>query len=553
MYSLRPTLLVISFMLALVTPLLAQRLHRYPVVGVSSQGVTYRIWYELGGRTTVRLATDSTFSGTSRTASSSVASNSVLQGTFNELSPSTRYYYRVEDSTGAAISPVFSFKTFPEEGKDAPTTILFGSCQQSHVGDSGKTFDVAATLGGDLFIQLGDWGYHDHLLPGYPTAPGSITQSYELRLDTNYSFARKILSQMGLAYVWDDHDFVSNNSDGAIDPALKQELLAAYDRHIPHYQLPNQSHGIWQSFTVGNVEFFMIDARSQRSPVDSAFKNGPFNPPPGHSMLAGFPVSGVDQRTWLLDAIRSSKARWKVLVSQVFFNPATSSLIDLAQLAGRRDLAIEFADKWIGYPADLDSLRNLLRQGYGRNFLVISGDAHSNLYDNGSHSIVPEFMVGNLDKENSNLYNLFRSYGIDVWTAGQTDSASTIGRIRVETTPRHRLIVESFNERGTKVLSYEMVDSSSSSSPGESASAWSVRGATIDGGMLTIAMENQPIGAGTLELYNMTGVYVHRSSTMLDGNHELRLRLASPLASGTYVGRIEVRGEVRSFRVDVMK
>lgn len=553
MRSLRFTLLLSFFMLALAAPLFAQRLHRYPVVSVTSTSVTYRIWYELGGRSTVRFATDSTFAGASRTVSSDVSPNGVLQGTVSELTPSTRYYYRVENSDGAAISPVFSFKTFPEEGRDADATILFGSCQQSHVGDAGKTFDVAATLGGDLFVQLGDWGYPDHLIAGYPTAPGTIEQSYELRLDTNYPFARKILSQMGVAYIWDDHDWAENNGHGAIDPTLKQQLLAAYTRHIPHYPLQNPQHGIWQSFMIGNVEFFMIDDRSQRSPIDSAFTGASFNPPPGHSMLAGLPVTGIDQRTWLLNAIRSSKARWKVLVSQVFFNPATSPLINLALIAGRRDLAIEFADKWIGYPADIDSLRRLFQQGYGRNFLIISGDAHSNVYDNGSHSLVPEFMVGNLDKENSNLYTLLKSYGFDIWTAGQSDSASTIGRIRIETTPRHRLIVESFNEKGERVLSYEMVDSSSSSTPRESGSAWSVRHATIDGNILTIAMENPPIGIGTLELFNIAGASVHRSSAMLDSNRELRLVLRSSLPSGTYVGRIDVRGDVRSFRVEVMK
>lgn len=166
MRSLLRTLILLSGALALASSLRAQTLHRYPVISASSHGIAFRIWFEQGGQTTLRLALDSTFTGSTRNVSSNVFANSVLQGTLNDLTPSTRYYYRVEGGSGAPISPVFSFKTFPEEGKDAPATILFGSCQQSHAGDSGKTFDVAATLGGDLFVQLGDWGYHDQLIPG---------------------------------------------------------------------------------------------------------------------------------------------------------------------------------------------------------------------------------------------------------------------------------------------------------------------------------------------------------------------------------------------------
>jgi PhoD-like phosphatase len=547
MLPLYRTALLALFVLGACIPLAAQRLHRYPVVGASSQSAAFRIWFETGGASVLRVSTDSTFAQSQHTVPATAAANDVLRLAVDNLLPATRYYYRVEDGSGMPISPVFSFKTFPEERKDAPATILFGSCQQSRESDLGKTFDMAARLDGDLFIQLGDWAYPDRLISGYPTAPGSIEESYALRLDTTYAFAKQILSRMGVAYVWDDHDFVGNNSDGDIAPSLKSEMLAAYDKYIPHYPLPNGSNGIWQSFVVGNAEFFMIDSRAQRNPVDSAFRNGPFAPPAGHSMLAGFPITGTDQRTWLLDAIRNSKARWKVLVSPVFFNPSIGPLINLALLAGRPDVGREFADKWIGYPADVDSLKRLLQQGYDRNFLIICGDAHSNVYDNGSHSLVPEFMVGNLDKENSNFYGLLKDYGFDVWTAGQPDMRMTVGRITIETSPRHRMIVESFDEEGNVVLRYEMVDSASASAPDVRGSAWKVTGASIDdSGMLRLGMRNAPRGTGTMVLYNLAGKKVLEDTIAL--KEEVTIPVA--LARGVYLGRVRIGDEMREFRVE---
>jgi phosphodiesterase/alkaline phosphatase D-like protein len=552
----RGVLLIALLLMAASSNLAAQYLFRNPVVGgITDNGAIMTVWTDVVMTFSIEYGTDPALAGTPRIAtdSTTVANERTVQVALSGLLPNTRYYYRIRNDAGIAISQIFSFKTFPSSGVDAPFTLLFGSCQQSHPADSGKTFDAAANLGGDLFIQLGDWGYHQDLIPGYPTAPGTITASYAIRFDTSYSFAKHILSQMGVAYVWDDNDWVGNNSDGAIDPALKARLLQAYRRYIPSYPLPNPSAGIWQSFTIGNAEVFMIDDRAERSPVDSAFKDGAFNPPPGHSMLAGVPVTGTDQMTWLLNAIRSSRARWKILVSQVFFNPATGPFINLALIAGRPDLAHEFADKWIGYPADIDSMRHLFQQGYGRNFLIICGDAHTNLYDNGSHSLVPEFMVGNLDKENSNLYATLKNYGFDVWTAGQTESASTVGRIRVETTPRQKLIVESFDESGTRVLSYEMVDSASASvSDASGSSAWRLIGARVDaGGVLRVAMENAPVAEGSLVLYNLDGEPVLESSVALDGGGSVAI--PAVLASGVYVGRMRVGEMVRGFRVVVVR
>ncbi|MBS1911499.1 MAG: alkaline phosphatase D family protein [Bacteroidetes bacterium] len=548
----RPYRFHVPFLFLLLLPMLlrAQGLHRHPVAGaVTDNSATIAVWLNGGGAVRIAYGADSTGAGAqlSDPVRPAPGAHGALKVPLANLLPSTRYYYAVVDSTGTPISPRESFATFPTAGTDAPVSLLFGSCQQNRATDSGRVFTVGRSLGANVFLQLGDWGYPDARIAGYPDAPGTIEASYELRLDTNYRFAREILSRMPVAYAWDDHDYAGDNSNGS-NVALRDSLLAAYDRHIPHYPLANPAEGIWHSFRLGNVEVFMIDDRSQRVPADSAFDGNTFAPKPGHSMLAGYPVSGTDQRTWLLDALRRSTARWKIIVSQVVFNPALAPAIQLSLLAGRKDAALQFADKWIGYPEDIDSIRTLINAGYLRNTLVVSGDAHTNVYDDGTHSLIPEFMVANLDHDSSAVFQQLKSLGFNVWTGYEESGSRTIGHIIVETTPRHRLTVESFDTSGTRQLIYSMVDSSSGveESCGD-AGAWRIGTVRTQGEVVRIAMTNPPDVQARVEIYDVMGRLVaDRNETTASGG-ELQLAVGR-LPAGAYFGRIRMGHAMRTVR-----
>jgi len=538
-------------------PAMAQGLFRFPVIGgVTDTSAVISVWLDSPGEIRIEYGLDSELVDPARTPPlvADPGADDVVKTTVSGLVPAARYYYRVVDAQGSPLSRTFSFTAFPPTGRDADLTLLFGSCSRNSFSNTGRTFEVGAALGGDYFIHLGDWSYPDVLVDGYPTAPGSIRESYEVRLDTTYPLASRILTRMGIAYEWDDHDFSGNNGNGAIPDSLKRQLLAAYDRYLPHYPLENPSAGIWHSFTIGNVEVFMIDARAQRSPIDSAFRDGNFVPPPGHSLLAGFPVDGTDQLTWLLRAIRSSTARWKILASQGPFNPDLGAAIPLALLVGRADIAREVAEYWGGYPTDLDSLRSLLRGEAGRNLLIISGSVHNNLFDDGTHSIVPEFVAANLDIPNSNLYDSLRKYGFDVWTAGQSNSQSTIGRIRVETTPVQKLIVESFDEDGELMLGYEMTDKSSDVPVPPQPATLSVKDVAVldHGNSLRIEFDRALADDARLQLFDLLGEEV-LERVLPEGTRVMTVPLGGDVGSGSYVGRVSVGGVEMGFRVVVVR
>lgn len=552
--------LMIGIIAALVNvlPSSSQSLFRWPFVGnVTDRSATVLVWSSDEQRIRIEYDDDSTFTNPQQSAefTPQQSEDFVLKITLDGLLAATRYHYRVVDAVGRTVSPNQSFTTFPTLGGDSPVTLLFGSCNRATHDATGKTFDVGATLGGDYFIHLGDWSYPDVLVPGFPNADGSIRQSYATRLDTTYSITKNILSQMGIAYEWDDHDFAGNNGDGSISPTLKTELLQAYQRYQPHYSLANPQGGVWHSFRAGNVEVFMMDSRTQRSPVDSAFRDGKFAPKVGHSMLSGYTVPDTDQRTWLLNAIRNSTARWKVLASQGPFNPALAPLIPAALLVGRPDIARETAEYWVGYPADLDSLRHLFTTDAGRNLLIITGSVHNNLFDDGSHSVVPEFVAANLDIPNSFLYDTLKRYGFNVFTAGQTNGKSTIGRIRIETTPVHRLIVESFDEDGELTLQYEMADKSSGvGSTTQLNGLPTVESCTFsrDGAEVVLELSAGLPSNATVTITNIQGNEVARwqieKSTTVT-----QQRLSSSLPSGVYVGKIVGNSFAMEFKGEVIK
>lgn len=378
--------------------------------------------------------------------------------TINPLRPSTTYFVRAR--TASAVSPVHQFTTFPPARSDAPFRFTFGSCMYG-APFRGEIFPRMAQDTFLFFMQDGDWRYPDEQIgTNFQSNDSLLDRAYRAKFDTAYPLER-ILSTHAFDYVWDDHDCGKNNTDGTAPGSAKNR--AAYDARLPHYPLANDSAGIWHSFLCGNVEFIVCDLRSQRSPNAEAFDpSGAFNPRPGHSILAGFPVVGEDQRTWLLRTLRTSTARWRVIVSSVPFVPQWKDAIMLALLAHQTQGAHELADKWAGFPADIDSVERTVTENHIKNTVLISGDVHNSAMDNGTHSFFPEVVAANLDITNSGLYLAQKSVGFDLFSqGGQTDTLNTYGRITVVTAPRHQLRLEIIDQSGALVASYVMEDSSS--------------------------------------------------------------------------------------------
>ncbi len=448
--------------------------HSMAVGGVTPTSARFRVHSATADSVNIELSINTLFTpsffGTTTWAGNE--RDNVVLIDLDGLRSNQLYYYRAWIS-GVPQQPVQSFRTFPEPGTRATFTLAFGSCQQSGSllpsVSRGNVFYAVARSGASLFLQIGDWGYPDSV-DSPPVNNNFFSANYDLvqrsyltRFDRDYPMD-SVISTMPVDYVYDDHDYMNNNSSATTSsysipfrpnalgsnfaimelpnpPGARENSIRGYRENMPAYPLANESRGIYHKFTVGNAEFFMLDLRSQRSPnlesfsLNSSTGRWQYNPPPGHSMLASpsAPGTGPDQISWLLEGLKASTAKWKFLVSSVPFNQGQAAALLLGVILqdsvvnsipgippGTSAIAapLEFCDKWVGFPADVDTVLNTIRQHNIKNVIVLSGDAHTAAMDDGTNAGLPEIMAGGLDISNSRMAAGFASLGMNIWNKG---------------------------------------------------------------------------------------------------------------------------------------
>lgn len=441
------------------------------VGGVTGSSARVRVHSATSDSVNVELSTDTLTAASvfGTPAMASAQRNNTVLIDVRGLQPDQVYYYRAWIG-GVPQRGTQKFRTFPDAGTAAKFSFGFGSCQQSGSllpsTSPGKVFEAVATSGASFFLQLGDWGYPDSLDDPpvnndfFSANYSLVQQSYLAKFDPAYPM-NAVQRMMPIDYVYDDHDFMNNNSSATTSsyfganasgssvtileipnpPGARENSIRGYVENMPTYPLANESRGIYHKFTVGDAEFFMLDLRSQRSPnLESFSKNSltgkwEYNVPEGHSILASpsAPGTGPTQLTWLLDGLKRSTARWKFLVSSVPFNQAQSVAIMLGILlqdsvtknipgipSGIPALfaSLEFVDKWVGFPADSDTLLKTIRANGIRNVVVLSGDSHTAAMDDGTNAGLPEVMAGCLDIMNSRMVAGFETLGLHIWNQG---------------------------------------------------------------------------------------------------------------------------------------
>jgi alkaline phosphatase D len=447
--------------------------------GIVVGGVTEssaRFWIRLNGGdlVNIEIATDSTFTNPVHGVADSTraARNFATIISATGLQPDTRYLYRPLVG-GTTLHVDGSFRTFPPKGTPATFTFGFGSCQQSGSFlpsglPPGNVFREVIKANPRFFVQIGDWGYPDSTdnLPFDSTffaGDYSLVQaSYLAKFRSDYPMD-SLLRMTPVDYVYDDHDFMNNNSSALTSsftiankpnqfssdyvireisnpPGARENSMRGYRENMPGYPLANASRGIYHSFSYGSADFFVVDLRSERSPNLEPFTRNSINgkyqfaPLSGHSILGrdAAPGSGESQLTWLLNGLQNSKATWKFIVSSVAFNQGLSQVMTLS--IALQDItvnypelppataiigaALEIADKWIGFPADADTLLHFVAAHSIRNVIVLSGDMHTAGIDDGTNAGFPEIMAGGLDITNSQIVKYLDEFGVHIWNKG---------------------------------------------------------------------------------------------------------------------------------------
>ena len=271
-----------------------------------------------------------------RKLNTTIASDNTGIVRFDKLTPNTKYRYVAvaDESTSEG-----HLTTLDASLKNETVRMVFGygfNHDQHKVEPGASVFTNMAARKANIILFLGDFPYtkigeQDEVRSGN-RAIREVDGFTELTVSTpTYG-------------IYDDHDFGPNDCDGTHEHA--DGALAAFKEYWPNpsYGLPDDK-GIYCSFVIGDVEFFLLDGRYP------ARKNE-------KTML------GKVQFNWLCTGLKNSKSRYKVLVSGTQFGRVK-------------------ADSWAGkyYIDEREKLFSFISNNDISGVIAISGDIHrSDIY-----------------------------------------------------------------------------------------------------------------------------------------------------------------------------
>jgi hypothetical protein len=288
------------------------------------------------------------------------------------LTPETTYYYALESGLQEDPPRYGSFTTMPAPNTPKSFSFAFASCAES--GSEHEIFSEVARIqdeaeGTDhphlFFLHMGDIFYEDidednlqKFRDGYRKVWSSPSQS-------------KLWRNKPLVYMWDDHDFGANDSDGTSDST--SAARNAYQMFVPHYPLPatpaDAEAGraldipIYHGFTVGRVRFLVLDLRSESEDTQDSTN---WDDASKATML------GAAQKEWLREELEAH-ASWGMIV-----------MVSSKPWTGAEDK--EKCCKWMNYPEERVEVAEMIKATGALNVVMTAGDSHMVAYDDGSNT-----------------------------------------------------------------------------------------------------------------------------------------------------------------------
>lgn len=287
----------------------------------------------------------------SDTVVSSTALGNSVKIPLTGLQANTTYHYAIEINGVAQTAGDLKgrFTTFPVPGP-ASYRFAFASCG-SYNNASQFVYEGIVNDNPLFFIHMGDMNYQDV----NSTDPNDYRSVYTNQITIGQ--LRRVCRAMGMAYMWDDHDYAGNDSNK--NNIGRTATRQVYRERFPHYNLaaggPDQA--IYQAFTVGRVRYILTDLRSERDPIsqtDNATKS----------------MMGSVQKAWfkqqLIEA-RGSEVPFIVWNSSVPFISTSTS-----------------GDDWGRFQTERREILEFIRDEKIQNIVIISGDMHALSLDDGA-------------------------------------------------------------------------------------------------------------------------------------------------------------------------
>jgi phosphodiesterase/alkaline phosphatase D-like protein len=271
------------------------------------------------------------------------------------LRPDTEYFYLWESASG--VSPVGRTRTRMPVDSAEPLRIGFSSCQQYQAGWFTPHANAAAEQL-DLYLFLGDYIYER----GRSPIPGDVradrtdavdlaSYRYKYALARSDAALQELHRQHPALHVLDDHEVENNYSDNLPAPSPLQRAAGyrAASEWIPRVVNKRDRHRIFRRVPLNaNADLFLVDTRQYRTGSADG------RPPR---------ILGDTQMAWLLAALKSSTARWRIIVQQMPIAAAPTG-------SGAR------SDAWDGFPEDRALLLGEIERNGIQNVVFLTGDAH---------------------------------------------------------------------------------------------------------------------------------------------------------------------------------
>ena len=284
------------------------------------------------------------------------ASGNIVKLDVEGLQPATDYDYGIEVA-GVLRPEIVSrgkFRTFPQGA--GSFRLAFSSCGDFQDPDQRA---YAAILADQplLFVQTGDLHYKD--------TNTTVAEDYRRNYDSILANRNQgaLFRGVALAYMWDDHDFTGDDSNGSAVGAATARSV--YREYVPHYPINVTGGTIAQAFTVGRVRVIMSDLHSASAVAATAES-------------AAKSRLGSAQKAWFKQELIAARDAGFPLILWV----STSPWIDPAQLG---------VDTWAGFATERTELANFIKDNRIKNLAMLSGDMHALAYDDGANS---DYAVG---------------------------------------------------------------------------------------------------------------------------------------------------------------
>lgn len=269
------------------------------------------------------------------------------------LTAGQAWYYRVVDTaTGQPVSPVNRLKTAPAAPQ--PFTFAFSSCMH-HDYKPFQLFDEIGKRDPDFFLHMGDTVYADQ--PRKQFAPSVAFYRRKHTISRQDDALQQFLARHVTYAIWDDHE-IENGAHGG-HPAMA-EALQVFREFWPCRTAA--ADGLYRRFNWGGTDFFMLDLRRFRSPQTMA--EGP-----DKTML------GAAQKQWFLDALKTSTAPFKFIITSVPFHGGSD-------------------DAWGTYKTERDEIAGFIKKHKIPGIVFLTGDYHMARDFTNSRTGLREYMAG---------------------------------------------------------------------------------------------------------------------------------------------------------------